>query len=122
MKVVIKEPAGKPYVRNVKNELKTFQDIVGGHIEHVAYETPAGTVGLICNEGGKILGLDECIPVVDDSGTFIADVVVGTVAVVGTDIEEGEFIDLTTEQTEYLLKDLSEKSIKDRFERCIRLA
>lgn len=52
---VIKEPGKAPRVEPLlDNELKAFQEVVGGHIETV---TLATDLVIICNEEGRLHGL-----------------------------------------------------------------
>lgn len=52
--VMIKEPGKVPEFRNVPDELKAFQDLVGGYIETV---TIATDLLIVCNEECRILGM-----------------------------------------------------------------
>ncbi len=57
--VLIIEPKKAPYVKKVKNDLYSLQQIVGGYIETV---TIADNVCVVCNEDGRLMGLsDNCI-------------------------------------------------------------
>lgn len=53
MKVLYKKPGEAPEIREVENDLKPLQDLVGGYIETVK----VGDVVIICNEEGKLKGL-----------------------------------------------------------------
>lgn len=88
MKIIIKKPNSLPTVEEVDGSLKSFQEIVGGYIEAITldYETV-----LICNEEGKLKGLEPNAPL----GT---DIICGTFFICGTDGEE--FKSLTDEQLE----------------------
>ena len=85
IRVIIKRPedkVGKPM--HIRPNLKRLQQIVGGYIEHV----PLGNgVALICNEEGKIKGLEHNFNITDGFGNLL-DTVVGTVIVAGVDGEE----------------------------------
>lgn len=78
IKVVVKEPFCRYEVREMKNTLKAFQDLVGGPIETVGALSGGGVI--ICNEEGRIMGL----PVNFAFDSMFA----GTVALVGVDGEE----------------------------------
>ena len=54
MRVVIKKAGQMPEVKDIKNELKSLQEIVGGNIE--CFKVFDGIL-CICNEDGKALGL-----------------------------------------------------------------
>lgn len=68
--VVIVKPKQHPYVTQIKNELKSFQQIVGGYIEMVYMDDK---IDLICHEEGKLIGLDGNRRVQEDiiAGPFI---------------------------------------------------
>ncbi len=85
MKIIIKKPNEKPYVTEVEDDLKIYQDIVGGYIEVVDI---GNNILLVCNEGGKLYNL----PV----NFYIGDTIVGTVFFVGKDGED--FRSLTDEE------------------------
>ena len=53
MKILYKKPGEAPEIREVENDLKPLQDLVGGYIETVK----VGDVVIICNEEGKVKGL-----------------------------------------------------------------
>jgi hypothetical protein len=101
IKILIKEPYKKPYIKEVEDELKTFQNIVGGLIECVGCPT-VKEIDLICNEEGKL----DSLP-----GNFFIpeyeDCLVGTAFAVGYN-DEGDFVSVTDEQakkvTEYMDK------------------
>ena len=101
IKILIKEPYKKPYIKEVENELKTYQEIVGGYIEYIGCPT-CEEIDLVCNEEGKLDKLE---------GNFFIpeyeDCLVGTVFAVGYN-DEGDFISITDEQvkivTEYMEK------------------
>lgn len=53
--VVIKEPGQAPRVEPLfENDLRAFQEAVGGHIETVTITTD---LAIICNEEGRLKGL-----------------------------------------------------------------
>lgn len=55
IQVYVKRPGEKPKLKTIENELKTLQSIVDGYIEIV---TLTKDLVIICNEDGKLLGLD----------------------------------------------------------------
>lgn len=54
MRVIVKKVHKQPEVREIKNELSVLQELVGGYIEVVRVDND---VLLICNEEGKLQGL-----------------------------------------------------------------
>lgn len=53
MKVVYREPGKSPEVREIDNDLKVLQELVGGYIETVRFND----ITMIINEEGKLNGL-----------------------------------------------------------------
>lgn len=78
IKAVIKKP-GEEYgqMTEISNRLEELQDIVEGHIEVQRY----GNLIFICNEEGKLRGLEMNIP-------FGYDILVGNIIVCGADGED----------------------------------
>lgn len=96
IRVLIVEPDKKPYQKTIKNELKTFQSIVGGYIEVMAIEQG---VSIICNEEGKINQMELNRPLYDSKGKLF-DIIAGTFIVAGDDIASGEFVSLSDSEVE----------------------
>ena len=87
MKVVMVEPRTSAYVTEIDEGLKSLQNAVGGYIQAVyPYEEP---VALICNEEGKLMGLDLNRALRDEDGD-IYDIVAGTFIIVGLGDENFE--------------------------------
>lgn len=92
MKVLVVEPMKRPYEKEINEGLAALQNEVGGNIQVVyPYDD---LVGLICNEEGKIEGLEWNRALRDDSGE-IYDVIAGTFLVVG--LSEDNFFSLSDE-------------------------
>ena len=88
------EPGRQPRTVGIANDLKTFQDAVGGYIEVTyPFEDP---VCLVVNEEGKIMGLPQNRPIFID-GKYV-DMLVGSFLVVGDGGED--FCSLTPELAE----------------------
>lgn len=87
MKILIVEPNKEPYESFLDNKLKAMQRIVDGYIEVVKLDKDTA---LVCNEEGKLIGLEG-------NRRVNQDVIAGTFFIVG-DNNEGEFISLTEEQ------------------------
>lgn len=104
-KIIISPPYKKAYdVEMTQSEftLQTMQNLVGGYIETVRPDGFPKNIVLICNEEGKLRGLDF--------NRFVRvfgmrDVIVGTCIICATGIVDGEndLIPLTEEQTTEML-------------------
>lgn len=107
MKAIIVEPDARPRVADIQSDLETLQEIVGGYIQ-VIYPFE-DSVGIICNEEGKLLlGLQLNRALRDDNGE-IFDILCGTFLVVG--LSEDDFIDLTDEQVDKYMKLYHDKEV-----------
>lgn len=105
IKVLIVEPNKLPYEKIIPNRLKDKQNIVGGMIEYARVDNDESSL-LICNEEGKILGLDW------NREIGHGDVIAGTFLIVGDDPNIGEDRSLTNEQIEKYKKRFDKESIK----------
>ena len=90
----------------MENELKVFQDIVGGYIECIG--CPAcEEIDLVCNEEGKLEKLD---------GNFFVpeyeDCLVGTTFAVGYN-DEGDWISITDEQAKKVEEYMNKYELKE---------
>lgn len=92
MRVLYKEPGKVPEEREIPNELKDLQNLVGGYIETVRV---ADSAVLIMNEEGKLRGLEPNFIL-----GAIGDIIVGPVVIVGTDGED--FCSLTSHDAEVI--------------------
>ena len=94
MKVLVIEPLKEPYEKEIEEGLASLQNEVGGSIEAVyPYDD---LVGLVCNEEGKVTGLDLNRALRDDNGE-IYDVIAGTFLIVG--LGEESFCSLSDEMS-----------------------
>ena len=99
MRVLEKEPKKRPVLKEVENELKPLQEIVGGgNIECVSYRSAL----VICNEEGKLRGMNYNFP-------LNGDVIVGTAIFV--DVEGDDFTDIKDGQIEAIMKDFEREAI-----------
>ena len=95
IQVVLCEPGKKARIATISNTLPSLQQIIGGYIEAVyPFDDP---VAIICNEEGKINGLELNRALRDESGR-IFDILAGTFLVVG--LGEEDFASLTPEYQE----------------------
>ena len=83
--VIYKEPGKRPRILTINNELTVLQCLVGGYIQVVNIEND---VALICNEEGKLLGLEPNVYI-----NGIGDTVVGPVILAGRKGEDFISID-----------------------------
>ena len=91
MRVIVKK-VQDPYlcITEIEDELDVLQGIVGGLIECISI---GNNIDMVCNEEGKLIGLEPHIMVNND-------IVCGDVFFVGVD--GAEFVSLTDEQIEYI--------------------
>ena len=80
MNVLVVEPLKAPYEKEIDPGLESLQHEVGGWIEAMGLDED---VCIICNEEGKLNGLELNRSIKDDRGR-IADIIAGTFLVVGS--------------------------------------
>lgn len=93
MDVLLVEPGKYPQHIQIGTDLEDLQKAVGGDIE-VTYPFP-DQVGLICNEEGKLNGMEWNRALYDDHGNM-TDVIAGPFLIVG--LTEDDFCSLTDQQ------------------------
>lgn len=99
IQVVLCEPGKDARFATISNTLPSLQQIVGGYIEAVyPFDDP---VAIICNEEGKINGLELNRALRDESGK-VYDILAGTFLIVGL-AKEG-FASLSTKHQEKYYK------------------
>ena len=109
IKVIIVEPGKPAYVKEVKDELETYQEIVGGLIEIVrAFDD--GVI-LVDNEEGKLMGLPlnrKIKELESPLDIFWEDlkpnVIAGTFIITSLGGDNSGFASLSPEETEKYLK------------------
>ena len=85
MTVLMVEPGKAPYAKEIEPGLRSLQEQVGGFIEAVyPYDDP---VALICNEEGKLMGMELNRALRDEDG-HIYDIMAGPFMVVGLGEED----------------------------------
>lgn len=95
IQVVLCEPGKKSRITTITNNLTSLQQIVGGYIEAVyPFDDP---VAIICNEEGKINGLELNRALRDEAGG-VYDILAGTFLIVG--LGEEDFASLIPEYQE----------------------
>lgn len=90
LKVVVKEPGKQPEIRQINNNLRDLQDIVGGRIEVV---TLKGSIAVICDDEGKLKGYAPNLK-------YGCDFFAGTVIFVCTEGED--FASLSEEEMDFV--------------------
>jgi len=92
MNVLVVEPMKKPYMKDIDSGLHALQQEVGGYIEAIyPYED---SVGLVCNEEGKLDGLPLNRAIYGENGEM-TDIIAGTFLIVG--LSEDNFTSLPDE-------------------------
>lgn len=87
LRVLIVEANKYPYEAVINNELSSLQKEVGGYIEIIPL---APNIDLICNEEGKLIGLEG-------NRSLGNDIITGTFFIAGSN-DEGSLISLTNQQ------------------------
>ena len=103
------EPGKAPEQITIPNTLKAMQELVGSHIEVVDYQGAC----LVCNEEGKLLGLEP-------NRRVGQDVITGTFFLANSDLD-GNFCSLSQEDLAHFQQQfaqpeaLTEKDVQDAF-------
>lgn len=100
-------------VKEIKNELKELQKIVGGYIEipYLSKRFFENGIDIIINEEGKFIeGLKPEIAVVNRDNNKVVDIVFGNCIFASHD-EEGYTTELTEEQMRIVLRELQTEVI-----------
>lgn len=94
LEVVTVMPGRKPERISMPHTLEAMQEKVGGYIQAIyPYED---TVAIVCNEEGKLMGLEPNRAVRDPDTNEITDIICGTFFICG--LGEEDFCSLTEEQ------------------------
>lgn len=104
LNVLLVKPNELPIKMQIKNTLEAKQKLVDGNIEYT-YLQNNDDVTIICNEEGKILGLEPN----RDIGN---DIICGNFIIVGDDYKLGEDRSLTDEQIDKYIKYFGKESIE----------
>lgn len=94
IRVLYKRPGKNIVEVEIPNELEWIQGAVEGHFEHVQISED---VAMLCNEDGKLKGMDA-------NFLLMGDLIVGPVLFVGVDGEEYGNCPRNREQMEAFLK------------------
>ena len=95
MKIVKVEPGEKAEIVEIEKDLDTMQKLVYGYIECIYFHDDP--VVIVCNEEGKILGMQPNRALLDDDGNIL-DIIFGTFFITG--IGTDDFIGLSDELAE----------------------
>ena len=101
IKVLVVEPNKLPYEKVIRNNLEEKQKIVDGLIEYVSLDNNAL---LVCNEEGKILGMEP-------NRIVGRDIIAGTFFIVGDSPGTGEDVSLNENQIERFKNQFGKDSI-----------
>lgn len=82
VKIIYKKPNEFPAVMEIEDTIENYQDLVGGYIETVSFNDKTL---IVCNEEGKLLGLEPNI-------IYNGDCIVGPVIFVDYN-DDGDFVD-----------------------------
>lgn len=113
IKGLLVEPYKLPYEINIENTLEEKQKLVGGYIE-CTYLMDDNEVVLICNEEGKMLGMDF-------NRDIGHDIIAGPFLILRDNQDSGDFESLTTEQINKYKKIFDEKSIENTQKRVMNI-
>lgn len=113
IKGLLVEPYKLPYEVNIENTLEEKQKLVGGYIE-CTYLMDDDEVVLICNEEGKMLGMD----LNRDIGH---DIIAGPFLILRDNQDSGDFESLTQKQINKYKKIFDEKSIENTYKRIMNI-
>ena len=94
LRVLYVEPMKTPVVKDVKDNLTTYQQMVGGHIQ-LLYPF-SENVGVVCNDEGKLLNLPPNRLLRDENTGKPYDVLCGNFFVIG--LKNNDFCSLTEDQ------------------------
>lgn len=97
MKVLLVEPGQKPRQAEIENSLEAKQAAVGGLIEIVSPPNHPDDAVLICNEEGKLIGLEPNRKICIENGTPY-DIICGPFLICRAPADSEDFEDLTDEQ------------------------
>ena len=110
IRVIVVEAGKLPVIQYIGNDLKSMQSIVGGYIEEINLDDSAV---LVCNEEGKIQGLEANRRVGND-------VIAGTFFIAADDGSE-DLISLTDEQIGHYtecfqeIEEISQEEVQNNF-------
>lgn len=99
---------GEFVTKEITNELKDLQEIVGGYIEipFLSHVFNDNEIDIIINEEGKLIdGMKAEIAVIDEETNRVLDIVYGN-CIFASHNEEGETVELNDEQMKIVMNAL----------------
>lgn len=96
IRVLVVRPNAPMHIEEVEDNLKSYQKIVGGYLEH--FTIPGVSADLWLNEEGKLLGLEPNFFIKE-----YGEPIVGTVFFSGS-TPDGDMASITNEQIEEIKK------------------
>ena len=96
MKVLLVKPGEYPEVREIREGLESMQDLVGGLIQAI-YPFP-DSVALVCNDEGKLLGMELNRALRHPESGQVYDIISGPFFLCG--LGEEDFTSLSEEQVQ----------------------
>ena len=95
IRVLVVEPKKEPRIEEISSGLESLQQAVGGYIEAVyPFEDP---VAIICNEEGKLNGMDYNRAIRDENGE-VQEIIAGPFLIVG--LGEEDFTSLSEDMVQ----------------------
>lgn len=91
-KVVVAKPGRKAEIREIPATYKALLDLVGGRIELT--ELVSDDTAVLCNEEGKLLGLEPNRGLYDEDGRLL-DIYCDTIVCIGARPDDEDFSSLT---------------------------
>lgn len=96
--VIVIAPGKAPEKKTISDELKSFQEIVGGYIEEIyPFEDE---VAVVCNEEGKLVPLPRNRALISNETGIVMDIVYGTFLLAYAPVEEESYQDMPPNLTE----------------------
>jgi len=96
--VIVIAPGKAPEKMTISDELKSFQEIVGGYIEEIfPFEDE---VAVVCNKEGKLVPLPQNRALISNETGDVMDIVAGTFFLAYAPVEEESYQDMPPDLTE----------------------
>ena len=90
--VIVIAPGKAPEKMTISDELKSFQEIVGGYIEEIfPFEDE---VAVVCNKEGKLVPLPQNRALISNETGIVMDIVYGTFFLAYAPVEEESYQDM----------------------------